>query len=303
MPSTYQTSNILRKWRSSANRFSLFDVEVRYDDHDDTAPDTKVGEDAAKSPLLVLPLEVRERIYEYCLQKHPIENGDRYGSDDSIYWYEHDGFDFPTLLLTCNQIHDEFAPLVYNTVRFRYGLGDQLPNDWLRAIGSNIKHIRNCQIDYQTDGYYPTSVKDLQWHHHHYETGLHFRDVIQQLSRGAARLRNVDVSVERPPQEIPRWLSGRTEPGPEWIYMYTDADCVKVRREFFPEIAFTLRHLKELRMVEKIHVFGYKMLFDPLLLYYLRGEMGFGLRKTSGRSADGGGDCEKWELVNPHWKA
>lgn len=265
-------------------------------------------------PLLLAWLfEIRAKVYDYFVQKTPIQNG-----QNSTYWYCHNGNFFSSLLRTCGQIHDELAPLVYKRVRLSYANDDVEPACWLYRIGRNVSYIQHCDVQYKTHSYFPTPLSRLladpqtEKFHDHFP----FYHVLCTLYQGGYGLCTVRVSIERPCTDLPRnYIPPRRsqhDPVP-WYEMRTEKDSDAARRLFFPEIAFTLRHLKWLNWVEKIIICdsqGGDRLFGPVLPYYLRGELGFKLHRISTRLAefDGfketgwvgkGPGVEQWELVKP----
>lgn len=272
--------------------------------------------------LLALPLEARQEIYGYFVQASIVEdrNGPQYYSE---YWTFHNGYYFPSLLRTCAQIHDELAPMVYKRVRLAFDVNwqdiDTHPSEWLKSIGRNVSHIQHCEIKYQTHHYIPKPLAAILRQPDMFDIRFAFYNAICVLYEHADDLRVLDVSVGRPslanlPQKYispPR--SANDPPPPLWrCDMNTDEDCEAMRREFFPEIAYTLRLLKDFDWVERIVLSDpeHQHLFGPVLPCYLQGELGFDLGKISTRADERweyreigwtgrGPGFEHWELINP----
>lgn len=270
--------------------------------------------------LLALPLEAREEIYGYFVQASIIEdrNGPQYYSE---FWTFHNGYYFPSLLRTCAQIHDELAPMVYKRVRLAFDINwhhiDTHPSKWLKSIGRNVSHIQHCEIRYQTCHYIPKPLAVLLEQPDQFDIRFAFYNAICVLYERGDDLRVLDVSVGRPSlANLPRkYISPprNDPPHPLWrCDMYTDEDCEAMRREFFPEIAYTLRLLKDIDWVENIILSDpeHQHLFGPVLPCYLQEELGFDLGKISTRADERweyretgwtgiGPGYEYWELINP----
>lgn len=304
------------KWKC-LDRSNLLDTEYGAEHHGERhETDTP-----ALPPFLALPLEIRQEVYRYFIQASTIEdrNGPQYYSE---YWTYHNECFFPPLLRTCGQIHDELAPMVYRRVRLAFDINwhqvETHPGEWLHGIGRNVSHIQHCEIKYQTYHYTPLPLASLLDQPDQFTHRFAFYDAVCLLYERGDSLRVLDVSVGRPPQpDLPRSYrspprSGNHRTVPARRDMTTEKDSEAMRREFFPEIFYTLGLLKGFKWLERIIIRDpeRQRLFSPLLPYYLRGELGFHLERVSTRAderweyqemgwTDGGPGFESWELVNP----
>lgn len=284
----------------------------------------KVIKDKPLTSFLALPVEIRQHVYEFFFPSTPIEARDNPMYMSTYCWQLPSDARFPSLLGTCTQIHDELAPMVYKRVLLAYDVHnpyDNCPGDWLYAIGRNVSYIQHCEIEYQAIHYTPIPLSTLLEESEEIDYNFPFYNAIKALYEYGDSLRTITVSIGRPRYRVPyfrpptlRWDDAPTP----WRYdMKTEEDREAMRREFFPEIVYTLRQLKWFDWVEKIIITDKDRthLFGPVLPYYLRGQMGFDFDKISTRAeelSDGFDEfrelgwrdgeaprVEHWELVNP----
>lgn len=211
--------------------------------------------------------------------------------------------------------------MVYKKVRLAYDINDDYdthPSEWLYSIGRNVSYIQYCEIRFQTYHYTPMPLATLLENPEYFDTHFAFYNALCILYDRGNSLRVLDVSVGRPRlPELPRSYTSLPRPANDhlttpWRYdMCTEQDSEATRREFFPEIFFTLGLLKGFGWVERIIISDpeRERLFSPNLPYYLRGELGFDFDRVSTRaderweyqemgwSGEGPG-FEYWELVN-----
>lgn len=212
--------------------------------------------------------------------------------------------------------------MVYQKVRLAYDINNEYdthPGEWLHGIGRNVSYIQYCEVRYQTYHYTPIPLATLLENSEHFDTHFAFYNALCVLYNRGDSLRILDVSIGRPGlPELPRSYTSLARPDNDhhtipWRYdMRTEHDSEAMRREFFPEIIYTLGLLKGFDWVERIIISDPERdrLFGPNLPFYLRGELGFDFNRVSTRADerweyqemgwDGKGPgFEYWELVNP----
>lgn len=111
-----------------------------------------------QATLLTLPSELREMIYKNFLPGKTIGSHDITRGPWSTKKRQGEPCgtnNFPALVRTCGQIHDELGPMVYDKAEIWTGGSrfdrTRLPHraaDLLKTIGSNIRHIQHLSLCY-----------------------------------------------------------------------------------------------------------------------------------------------------------
>ena len=96
----------------------------------------------APSPLLDLPPEVRLCIYQHLFAKTIITLDNEWGDNPfTVHWHE------PNLLQTCQQIHKEGDPILYQQTEIQVMSGDLASYDQYLTTKMR-KHVKNMTILY-----------------------------------------------------------------------------------------------------------------------------------------------------------
>lgn len=231
-----------------------------------SAPKPRTVRQRAKSALLTLPVEIRGKIFKYLLP-HQISNRSIHLLKTHI---DYETYNFVSLIRTCAQIHDELAPAVYKQVCLSNEAKNlNLPVEFLHMIGSNVRHIDSARIVYNTErGTFGKGAKFPLPSHRKNWLKFPFIEALRLLQAEATGLRTVHVNMAEFSSEARDRSFFNNE---------------KVIRGIAPEVMYTLRELAHFKNVEKI-IFsdeaGKLHFWDPIVLYYLRGQLGFDLRKA-----------------------
>lgn len=118
------------------------------------------------SPLLALPAEIRNSIYEYALVL-----------PDTMLWWDNnvldDTFEPPGLLLTCKQIREETIQIYYTQNQFWLLLNDFVPDRAIAWLTTATKYVDRLDLDVQWDwgmwgsgsGTWPNLLRLLEYAH------------------------------------------------------------------------------------------------------------------------------------------
>lgn len=255
-----------------SNRFAILDTQACAM-HQGMVHDIDSG-----SPFINLPLEIRQEICRDALG--PGIRTHFTGNLNLIC-----GIlvkDAYNLFFPCKQMRDVMAALIYEKVTLSHQkvytpeYQGRTPIQWLRSIGRNVRHIRVIEIEFLTLSYYPKTP----FRQHERQHAFPIIEVFALLEAKAIRLEEIKIIVSRPmpPHESREQISG----------FPTGAQQQELRREFFPEVFFALKYLKNFQRIHKIKLsdgrypndpYGcgpYKeSLFDGLLPTYLSKQLGF----------------------------